>query len=255
MKHTVLFAICLVAAASALAGVTYDFHSETTGLQEVAIDGNVAAEGPNIRMTMTKGDGMLFKDGAILLSHDGGKSVAIYDAVAKTYYEISLDDLSAGAAGMLKNSGFKITFVNPAVTVKDGGDGGTMNGYPTQKSVLDGSIDINIDAMGQTITSKMSMHGESWTTDKIAANAINLFQQRGVTTGIEALDKLIAAQSASLKGRFPLKQVTTIHLAQNGRDITSTTTATVSNIKEKPVEASVFASPEGFTKVKSPLAQ
>jgi hypothetical protein len=180
--------------------------------------------------------------------------MAVYDAVAKTYYEMSLDDLSAGAAGILKNSGLKVTFDNPAVNVKDGGDGGAVAGYPTQKSVLDGSIDINIDAMGQTITSKMSMHGESWTTDKIGANAINLFQQRNVATGIEALDKLIAAQSASLKGRFPLKQVTTIHLVQNGRDIATTTTATVSNIKEKPVEASVFAAPEGFTRVKSPLA-
>ena len=59
--------------------------------------------------------------------------------------------------------------------------------------------------------------------------------------------------SASLKGRFPLKQVTTVHLVQNGHDIATTTTATVSNIKQKAIDAATFAAPEGYTRVDNPL--
>ena len=253
MKRFEFFAVCFFVAASSFAGVTYDFHSETTGLQQMTVDGNVAVEGPNVKMLVSRGDGMMFKDGATLLSRDGGKTLAVYDPSAKTFFEIGFDDMTASLAGVLKNAMVKISFDNPAVNLKDAGDGGTLEGYPTAKSLLDATIDINIDAMGQTITSKMSLHTESWTTDKLGATALNIFQQRNVRTGIDALDNLIAAQSASLKGRFPLKQVTTVHLVQNGNDIATTTTATVSNIKQRAIDAAAFAAPVGYSRVDNPL--
>jgi hypothetical protein len=248
-----LFAACFFAAVASFAGVTYDFRSETTGLQQVTVDGTVAVEGPNLRMSMFHGYAMVFQNGSIILSRDGGKTLSVFDPETHTYFEITLDEVTASIAGVLKNSAVNVTFDNPVVNVKDAGDGGTLEGFPTKKTLLEATIDIHIDAMGQTLTSKMSMHNESWTTDKVPANAVNVFQQRSVVTGIDALDKLIAAQSASLKGRFPLKQVTTVHLIQNGRDLATTTTATVSNIKQKAIDASVFAQPEGYSRVDNPL--
>src|SRR5204862_7298100 len=129
-----------------------------------------------------------------------GKTLAVYDPAARTFFEIGLDDMAASMASVLKNAMVKISFDNPKVNLKDAGNGGALEGYPTQKSLLDATIDLNIDAMGQTMTSKMSLHSESWTTDKLGATALNIFQQRSVRTGIDALDKLIAAQSASLTG-------------------------------------------------------
>src|SRR5438874_306055 len=84
-RRCVLFALCLFAAASSFAGVTYDFRSETTGMQESTVDGNVAVEGPNLRMTVARGDGMMFKNGSTMISRDGGKTLAVYDPAAKTY--------------------------------------------------------------------------------------------------------------------------------------------------------------------------
>ena len=253
MKFTTLAVAALLAAVSATAGVTYDFHSETSGMQQVTIDGKASVEGANVRMNVARGDGVMFKDGATMISRDGGKTLAIYDPNAKTYFEISLDQMMASVADVLKSSMVKIAFTHPSVTLKDGGDGGTIEGFPTQKAILDASVDINIDAMGQTMTSKMSMHSESWTTDKLAGTTPNFFQQRTLATGVDALDTLIAAQSKSLQGRFPLKQVTTVHVLQGGQDIATTTTATVTNVKQKALVAAVFAAPEGYTRVDNPL--
>ena len=99
------------------------------------------------------------------------------------------------------------------------------------------------------------MHSESWTTDRIDPNAANIFQQQGVRTGIEALDKLIEGQAVAFKGRFPLKQVSTVHIMQNGRDLATTTTATVTNIRQKPLDVATFAAPAGYTRREPSLAR
>ena len=255
VKQSIVAAAFLFAAASLFAGVTYDFHSETVGLQQTTLDGSIAADGPNLRMTVTTGDGFLFKDGATVLSRDGGKTVAVFDPSSKTYFEIPFQTMTSSLGNVLKSTGVKLTFDNPTLTVKEAGDGGAVEGFPTKKTLIDASINMNVDAMGQTMTSKVAMHSESWTTDKLDPASTALFQQGSVVTGIEGLDKLVAAQSASVKGRFPLKQVTTVHIVQNGQDITSTTTATVSNVKQKALDAAVFTAPEGYTKVDNPLAK
>jgi hypothetical protein len=251
MKNSV-FAACLLAAVSSFAGVTYDFHSETVGLQQAVVDGTVAVDGPNVRMSMVHGDGIVFKDGTTLLSRDGGKTLAVYDASAKTFFEIGLDDLTASAAGMLKNLPVKVDFSNPVVKVQKAEAGRRVEGYPAEKSVVDATIDINIDMSGRKMTSKMSMHSENWTTGALGTVGGNIFQQRNVRTGIDALDKLIEAQSSSLEGRFPLKQMTTVHLIQNGHDISTTTTTSVTNIKQKALDASTFAAPAGYRRVDGP---
>jgi len=251
--RSALTAAFLLAAASSFGGITYDFHSDTTGLQQMTIDGSVAAQGPNVRMSVSRGDGMLFKDGSIVLSRDNGKTLEVFDPAGKTYYEIPVSAMMANMAATLQSAGIKVSFVNPSVRAADAGDGGAIEGFPTRKSLVDATIDINIDAMGQTVTSKMSMHSESWTTDKLGTTALNVFQERNLLTGIDALDKLIAAQSSALNGRFPLKQATTVHVVANGQDVTTTTTATVSNVKQQPLDASMFAPPQGYSRVDNPL--
>src|SRR5947199_4831626 len=103
MRHSL--AALLLAAAPLFGGTTYDFHSETTGMQQISIDGNVAVDGANARMNVTRGDGMLFKDGSIVLSRDGGKTIDIFDPASKTYFELTVDQMTAGIAGTMKNAG------------------------------------------------------------------------------------------------------------------------------------------------------
>ena len=59
--------------------------------------------------------------------------------------------------------------------------------------------------------------------------------------------------SSALNGRFPLKQITAVHVLANGQDMTTTTTAAVSNVKQQPVDAGTFATPAGYSRVDNPL--
>jgi uncharacterized protein DUF4412 len=241
---------------SAFAGLTYKTQSNTTGMQSVSIVGRVTVDGSRMRMDVAKGDNMIFKDNSIVLSADGGKTMSVFDPSTKNYYDIQLDQLLGNASSAFKGLGdmVKVSFDNPQVSVRQGGDGGKIEGYPTRKYILDASYDMNIDAMGQKMTSHLTMNTESWTTEELASEMSSFLQVRGMRTGVESLDKLIEAQSNAMRG-FPLKQVSTVHVSQGTNDMTMTTTATVTNIEKKNIDASVFTVPSGYTKVDDPVTR
>lgn len=243
-------------AAPLVAGVTYDIRSDSTGMREMTLAGKVAVDGANIRMDIAKGDNMLFKDNSVVLSSDSGKTMTVLDPSTKNFYELRLDDVLGSVTSMLRSLGgmFKLSFDNPHVSVTDGGDGGTIEGFPTHKYVLDASYDINVDAMGQSMTTHMTMNTQSWTTTELSSEFSTFLQARGLRTGIDAVDKLIEAQTTSVKG-MPLKQVSTVTINQGGSDTTMVTTSTVSNVVRKAIDPSEFAMPAGYTKVDDPITK
>lgn len=256
MKRVVLIHLMLVCA-PAFAGLTYKAESETTGLRNATIIGTVSVDGTHMRMDVAQGDNMIFKDNAIVLSNDGGRTMSILDPSTKTYYDLQLEDLLGSATTMLSKMGdmVKVSFENPHVSVRDGGDGGRVESYPTRKFVLDASYDMDIDALGQKIVSHMTMNTETWTTSEFSADMSSFIQMRGMRTGIDAIDKLIEAQSTTMKG-FPLKQVSTIKVSQGGGgDMTMTTTSSVTGIQRKNIDASTFVMPTGYTKTDDPVTK
>jgi hypothetical protein len=240
---------------TAFAGLTYKVQSTTSGLRNVTVAGSVAIEGTNMRMDVSSGDELLFKPNSVILSNDGGKTMAVLDGASRSYYEVQLDQLLGSSTAALKNLGdmVKLSFNNPRVSVRDAGDGEALEGYPTHKFVLDASYDIDIDAMGQKMTTHLTMNTESWTTEQLSSEFTNFLQMRGLRTGVESLDRLIEAQS-TVKG-FPLKQISTVRMNQGGNDVTMTTTAQVSNIQRKAIDAAQFAMPSGYTKVDDPITK
>lgn len=257
MKHFPAVFAAMMMASPAFAGVTYNVQSTTSGMRHVNIAGKVTVDGPHVRFDVSSGDKMLFADNAVVLSNDGGKTMTVLDPANKTYFELHLDDVLNSTTAALKNLGggmFKLSFDNPSVTVHDAGNGETLEGFPTHKSVLDAAYDINIDAAGQKLTTKIKMTTESWMTDQLSSEFASFLQTRGLHTGVEPIDKLIEAQRSAISG-FPLKQVSTTHVNQGGSDVTMTTTATVSNVEKKTVDAALFAMPSGYTKVDDPISK
>jgi hypothetical protein len=246
----------LLLAPSAFAGLTYKAQSTTTGVRNITIVGTVAIDGSHMRMDVTQGDKMLFNDNAVVLSNDGGKTMSVFDPATKTYFDLQLQDALGNTSSMLKSFGdmVKINFDNPHVTVHDAGEGGTVEGFPTHKYVLDASYDMNIDAMGQKMTTHLAMNTETWATEQLSGEMSSFLQMRGLRTGIESVDKLIEAQSTSVRG-FPLKQVSTMHISQTGNDMTMTTTSTVTDVVKKNIEASSFVPPAGYTKTDDPVTK
>src|SRR5947207_10088000 len=140
MKRIAAVAFLFVAL-SAFAGVTYDFRSETTGVQPMSLRGTIATEGPLLRMTVISGDGMMFKSGSVVMSNDGGKHLTVFDSSSKTYYQLPMAELLSGAADAItSNPMLQVTFGQPKVFTRDAGDGGKLEGYPTRKTVVDASI-------------------------------------------------------------------------------------------------------------------
>jgi hypothetical protein len=253
MRRSFLALALAMLASSAFAGITYDYSSVTEGMAHTTIAGKVTIDGGKLRMDMSRGDGTLFRDNSIVLSADGGKTLRVLDPSTRTFYDLQADQLLGSADATLKQLGATLAIANQKVSVVDEGDGGKLEGFPTKKSRIDLSYDMNVDMMGQKLTTHMDVTTESWTTDKIGAEYTNFLQLRGTHSGIEGIDKLIEAQSGATKNGFPLKQVAVAKINAMVQQMTTTTTSTVTGVTTTTVAADRFAMPEGYTKTDNPL--
>jgi len=252
MKRFLIGSALFAIAAAASAGLTYKVQSTTSGVRPMTLGGTVSVDGSRMRFDVVSGDGMLFKDNSLVLSSDGGKTMSIFDPSTHNYYDLHLDQLISSTTSMLNSLGgmVHVDFKDPHVEVRDGGAGGTIEGYPTHKYVLDASYDIGVDAMGQKMTLHSKMTTENWTTDQLSAEFASFIQTRGMRTGIDAIDRLIEAQGNAMRG-FPLKQVSTVRM----NDITVTTSSSVTDIQRRAIDAAQFATPTGYTKVDDPITK
>ena len=249
------FAVALFVASSAVAGVTYDFSSVSSGTSSGTITGTVKAEGANLRVDISRGDGVMFEKGSWVVSRDGGKTLQVVNPAAKTYYVLNFAELLGGANSLLQSlggAGVKLDVRNPKVSVKDGGNGGTLEGFPTKKSTISSAYEIAVSGLARPMSMNVQLATEVWWTDKLPSEFTNFLQMQGMRTGIDMVDKLIETQQGTIKG-FPLKQVTTTKMNFGGGDMTSTTTSTVTNVKKVAVPSATFAMPAGFTQTESPL--
>jgi hypothetical protein len=244
MKSTLYSVLILIATLPAAAGLTYDFSTVTSGAAASTQTAHAAVQGSDVRLEFEKGDGMVFKDGAIALSHDAGSTLYVLDPGAKTYYLIDLDAVGGGGMlGMLQLS-------NEKVNVRDAGDGGVIQGFPTRRTIVTAGADV---AVGTTVSMHLDVTMETWSTDKLPADAASFLSRKGASTGLPILDKLIAAQSKASKG-FPLKQTTTVHILQGGREtVGMTANTTVTNVRNAAIAKARFALPAGFRKTESPF--
>jgi len=245
MKSFLYSVVIALVALDATAGITYDFRTTTSGLQASEQNGHVSVDGTNLRMEFVAGDGAMFQDGAVAISHNAGGKIDVLDSQNKTYWELDIESLKAGAiADMVKMS-------NEKVDVKDAGDGGKIEGYPTQHKIVTASADMTV---GNAPAMRLELTMESWTTEKIPVAAAAFFQRHFGSTGLPMLDKLIAVQSDQVKG-FPLKQVTNIKVVQPGgaANMEMTSTTSVTNVKTKAIAPALFTIPADYKKTQNPL--
>ena len=254
MKRPFLVIVAALFASSASAGITYDFTSSTSGVSNQTIAGAVQSEGKNLRIDIETGDGVLFPNGGFVLSTDGGQTMTVVNPSAKTWYRLDLADVLGGTDALLKQLGdsVRLDVRNPAVSVTGGALTDAVEGFPTRKSTVKSAYEFAVTGLGKPISMNMEVTSDVWWTEKISRELTNFLQMRGLRTGVEAVDQLIAAQAEAIKG-FPLRQVTSTKIRLGGRDMTTTTTSTVRNVKEAAVPAGMFKVPAGFRKTGSPI--
>ena len=216
----IFFVLC---AHEVFGGVAYRFETVTTGFGEQRISGSVVAEGTRMRVNLTAGDGVTFPNGSFVLAD--GNHVTFFDPSTKTYYDVTFDPL-APLKSML---GDAVSISNQHSSVRD-----LDNGH----SITQTSYDMNVALMDKKVKMHVAVTTESWTTDKYPASA--------------SIGKVLAPDASAPKG-FPLKQVSTFHIDQNGQPIEVTSTTTVSDVVTKPIPATDLTMPPGYRKVESPL--
>src|SRR5258706_7430449 len=154
-----VFLVMAAVAASAAAGVRYDFQSSTTGISATSLSGSSASDGAKMRVHFVHGDGNVFPDDSVAVTSDGGKSLSVLDLKAKTFYVVAVDQLVSGlgAAGLLKAS---------AVTaqITDAGAGPAIEGLPTRHVLIHIDYDLGL---GMPEKTHMTMRSEPWVTDRI----------------------------------------------------------------------------------------
>ena len=244
---TALFALPLYA------GISYQVKSETPGGAGDLV-GTVRVEGSKFRMEMSEGDGMMFQDNSIVLSDDGGKTMMVLDPAKKEYYRLSLEETFNAMSSLMQSMGgmMEMSIDDSKVDVQSLGAGEAIEGYSTQKYKVDTSYTLNMKVMGMNMGQQVKTETTTWATSELDHGS-SFVQMRSFRTGLEELDELIAKHSAAIKG-FPLKAVTKSEMTARGKTTTSTTTMTVSNIKEETIPASEFAVPAGYREVDGPLA-
>ena len=254
MKRTLFALLLLLVASLARAGVTYELSMNTTGVAAPTFSGTASVDGERSRFELARGDGLLFKDGSVVLSSDGGRTLLVLDPKAKSYYKLSFDELFATAGALMKSMGsmVQLSISNPKVDVKATGPGGKIEGFATNKYEISTSYDLKMMVLGTDMSSSVEMDSEIWTTPDLEAGNAVFLQDKSVRTGIPEMDTLITAQAGRVKG-FPLRQVTTMRSTQRGKTTEQTTTMTVSNVREGAIEPAVFVLPAGYTEGKSPL--
>jgi hypothetical protein len=254
MKRLLFLLSFLFLASTAFAGVTYDFQIVTDGPGGGTLAGKAALSGSSMRMDIDRGDNLLFKNGSIVLSKDGGETLLILDPKQKTYTEFSVEQVFAALGSMSKMTAglVKFSISNPNVQVTDGGAGGTIEGYATRKYIIDTSYDMEVSVLRMKNRSSIHSITESYVTPKLGDVKPSFIQQKNFRTGIEELDGLVKAHADAVRNGFALKNVTTTTTTdKGGKKSVSTSTMTLSNLKEAAVQASHFAIPSGYTETEN----
>lgn len=253
MKRLMIFAAAAALCVPLQAGMTYEFRSVTEGAGGSKLVGKAAIDGNRMRMEIIEGDNLIFKNDSVVISRDGGATLQLLDTKEKTYTEMRVDEIFGALGAAMKSMGgmVKMTVNNPTVNVREAGDGGTIEGYPTRKYLVDSSYELAIRVMGMSRKSQVESQTEAWVTDKIKPEFGTFIQQRGWKTGMEDFDKLIDQQASAMKG-FPLKQIVRTKTTSGRNTESTTTTMTVTNIRETAVADSQFQIPAGYEKVETP---
>lgn len=246
MRRFIISTVLALVALPAFGGATYRFRSVSVP-SRTELAGSVAVEGARMRIHFDKGDQTLFKSGSVVISNDGGRTFNIIDAKKKTYTPVSVEKIISDVSSVLRSMPgmFNIAVKNQRVNVKPAGNGGIVQGLPTQKFVIDTSYKLELTIIGSRTDMIVHSKTEAWTTDRISRDYITFVQMKGIKTGLPDVDKLLDAQSKALRG-FPLRQITTSRTISNGKTEESRTTVEITQFKTAPVPAAAFTIPANF---------
>ena len=256
MKHFAATACAALVAAATLAapaqaGVHYRATTKSEGARGAAQSMEVEAwvDGPNAKVLFANSDNPMLGTGTYIISNDGGETLFLVNPEEKTYSQLDLGALMAGAGAMLKAMGpmMKISFSNQKVEKLAEEAGPTILGYATTHYKFHTSYDSSIKVMGMGQSSHNDSVTDTWTTTELSDAGFGAWLRREPRTGIEDLDNMIAAEVSKGIHGVPLKMASaTTTKDQRGNETKMNTTMEVTALKQESVAAGTFAIPKEF---------
>lgn len=252
-KYVTLTLILALAALPAFAGIHYKSVTKTEDGQtkgsSMAVEGWVSGE--KARVEFKDSGNPAAKEGAWLLTKDGGKTIYLVDPEEKTYAEWNLQAMLGLVGSVMQGMGplFKIEFSDPKVEKLLEEDGGTVAGLPTRHYRYRTSYLMKMRVLGMANEANVVTEQDIWATDRLQDVGLGIWLRSDPPrTGNEQFDKLIAAEAGKTQG-FPLKTVTVSTTTQkkgNKQTVTRSTMEVTQLDANANVPGSSFEIPAGY---------
>lgn len=252
-KHIVLVFALALSALPAFAGVHYKSVTKTEDAQSknnsIVVEGWVSSD--KARVEFKESANPMAKQGAWLLTKDGGKTLYLVDPEEKTYAEWNLQAMMGVLGSVMQGMGplLKIEFSDPKVEKLLEEDGGTVAGLSTRHYRFRTSYNMKIRVLGMGNESNVVTEQDIWSTDRLQDIALGVWLRSDPPrTGNEQFDKLIAAEAGKTQG-FPLKMVTVSTTTQkkgNKQTVTRTSMEVTQLDTNASVPGSSFEIPAGY---------
>lgn len=242
-----------VAAAPAHGGIHYQTVTriEPDSGKPQVIRTEAWVDGASARVEFEESDNPLMPVGAWLLTKDGGETVVIVDPEQKTWARYDLGAILGSLGSMMQAAGGMIDFAVSNVEVEklleEPGD--AIHGLPTTHYRYRTSYDMTIKVIGIQRTNSVERVEDRWLTGALDDAALGVWLRKTPQTGIEDLDRLLAAEMEKVQG-VPLKMtdVTTMTGQKGKRSSTSRTTMEVTELERGvSVDPAKFEIPAGYT--------
>jgi Domain of unknown function (DUF4412) len=241
------------AASPAVAGIHYKAVTHTDGAQGRANDMQVEgwAAGDKARVEFRESTNPMAKQGAYLITKDGGRTIYLVNPEDKSYAEWDLQAMLGLAGAVMNGMGplLKLDFSSPKTEKLLDEDGGTLLGLPTRHVRYRISYTLTVKVLGMGNTSDVVSDQDLWLTQRLQDLALGVWLRADPPrTGNEQLDKLIAAGREKVQG-FPLKTVT-VSTSTDKKKGKQTVTRTSMEVTQLDASASVqpasFEIPAGY---------
>jgi len=162
-------AAVLLFAARANGGLTYRAETVTEGVKVHSFSGIVKVESGQSRFEITRSDEKLFEAGSVVLSSAKDSFITVLNPAKKTYYVLDFARVASSVAETQKQLAPWMTIPKPVATVKNEGPGGIIEGYPTQRWLIDAVIEVKTHSPADKSEKRFTTTSEIWTTEKLPA--------------------------------------------------------------------------------------
>jgi len=252
-RSLAFFALFAVAAAPCFAGIHYKSSTKTQDGNgkgsNIEVEGWVAGDNARVEFKEAGGNPVA-KEGAYLITKDGGKTVYFVDPEEKTYAAWDLSAMLGVAGAVMNGMGplLKFEFTTPKVEKLLEEDGGMVVGQPTRHYKYRTSYTMKMKVFGMSNDADIVNEQDIWATQKLQDNGLGVWlRSEPPRTGNEQLDKLIASEMGKVQG-FPLKTVTVSTTTQkkNKKQTTTRSTMEVTQLDSATPAATAFEIPAGY---------